>query len=190
VTYHVPASIARNTGMFFWVPKKAMLVQLDYREHSYPDNPENISSYWSIKIYFQFQSGIGLRSEPEEGGIPFFGADGLRYFDFEGPDYRFTCNGGGLGAGPNTPLTGHYDINQVGSWEEPIRFEPVVGHLVLIWDSASKHLGRLPFTELQVTSFPQYYSFPGSETIFWKRFDRRNLRALVARPWGSEGLGR
>jgi len=189
--YHVTASVARSTGMFFCIPQRALIIQMVYTESDHDDKLDEmydlssekngVCGHWSITFHRKFLPTKNIYARLIQQGIYFDDWDdalnalplyrrwpeeigGLVYLGNSNYDDNHGTNGA-IDAGKLAQLIG----------------EPV--WKIVDWLDYN-------FDELQVTSFPPYYTFPGSEETFWKRFDRKKLRGIVHRPWGSDGLKR
>ena len=191
--YHVEAPHARDTSLFFHYPNKTLIISLNYHEHSAFGcgtelYSEQIEGHWTIRFYHQF---VDERTLAELTYVPFdqrkdpwdCDAD-FRSIMFRGlnPEPKhFTWRGGG-------------EMCELYGSVTPTVPETIIGDIWLIAEALLPYLGGLPFDELQVTSFPPYYTFPGCEAQFWERFktsiSSRYLWSLVRRPWGSDGLKR
>ncbi len=188
VRYHVLASIARSTSLFFLLSQRAFMVQLTYTESNHEDEqerlyytgkpPQGVHGHWSIHFYHKFL---------EYGKL----LDRVKHLDHECWDDELA----------KVPFHGHGPKFSGFQWygnkyEEPGqnpqgldlgRLAQEIGYNTYL---CADWLAGPQFDDLQVTCFPPYYTFPGCENIFWDRFGRHNLRPLIKKAWGSEGLRR
>lgn len=205
-SYHVPTQNARDTRMFFHVPNKSLIVALSYDENDYSSTYPIESEYWkelpqghwTVSFYHQFVDGAEMVRRT-------YIADGEKA---EPGTYVTLCDSYGWTeerelAVPlynTTPSPTHFAWRGNGEMcelycpETPTAPEIVVDDIWCIVEPMLPYLDRLPFDELQVTSFPPHYTFPSCEAEFWKLFKESvspsYLRSLIRRPWGSEGLQR
>lgn len=173
--YHVPVTFARETRMFFHVPGKAIIVQLQFNESDALSLGE-LNCRWSFRLYFQFRPGDVLaivnrksNAEPDDKSDPW---EGIPFFT------RGVVFPGFL------QKTGYY-------WEQstPVGQPPMEPHVLAVrltnnLTTVRKYLSR-GFGKLQVMDFVPYYIFPGSGDLFWEKFDTAKLRDVVAFPWGG-----
>ncbi len=176
--YHVPATYARDTRLFFRLPEKKLIVKLVFNESDY-HTPGKLDCYWTIRLYPVFKSyaklfdmtyrsemALDLEDKDPTDNIPLFRkAVNL-------PGFRNRHN---------------YTWEQQGSYGVlPLDPEQMVRSLVRALYPATRYIAFGQFKELQVTDFPPHYTFPGSPKIFWERFDNEAFSQIVIRPWGSE----
>jgi hypothetical protein len=188
--YHVPAKFAQVTSQFYWCERKQLIIVLTHNESTYGqgDEPTYLSGHWEIHAYLGFlrswEELTNLAPNRDMSKVPFF--DEKLVADTFTPKGLF-YNGGSY-SGMEKLIEANYSVD-----ERLIGCTDVIGlatAAVAIKTATERYLRPLPFAELWVHSFPPFYTFKGCEKVFWSRFDKRNLRALIKRPYGSEGLER
>lgn len=157
--YHVRATIARSTRIFFHVTGMSVIAALSYDENDYFER-EVIRSHWRIDLYTQ-RSGDAW-ADPGEA------PSGFRSF------------GGSWNTG-----TQHDVYEQELADAIPMEPATLVAAVMTLRERAEPFVTTGPFKELQVTDFPPHYTFKKSEDLFWSRFDTTYFRKVVRRPWGS-----
>ncbi|MBP6858272.1 MAG: hypothetical protein KBC33_00355 [Candidatus Pacebacteria bacterium] len=187
-TYHVPSRFARVTSQFYWCERKQLIIVLTHTEDTYGqgENPRYVRGYWQMRAYLgflpSFEQLTALAPGKDISKIPFFEGEIPETFTPKGLYYN-----GGSYSGAEKLIEATY------SFDTKFDCTNVVGitaAAVELKTATEKYLRRLPFAELWVYSFPPSYVFKGCEKTFWDRFDKRNLRSLVVRPYGSDGLKR
>jgi len=182
----LPSSLARVTSQFYWLPTKQLIIQLEYNKNTnwQADSPTHISAHWSIMAYIGFirsaETLEELSPNHELSGVPY-----LNGCPDEDSPSGFRPSG--------WSYSGMEKIVTVSLCENDFRvvsIETVVSAACSIKGQVEKYIRSGQFAELWVHSFPPAYVFPGCEEIFWNRFDKRNLFALVNKPHGSKGLRR
>lgn len=189
--FHVTASVARSTALFFCIPQRALIVQMVYTESDFkdevikwlsmPSEKKGVCGHWSIHFHRKFlpTKNICDRLIHQKVGTDDWD-DALDAL----PLYRRCPEKiGGLVYQGNSRYDDNYgDNGAIG----PKKLASLIGEIV--WKIADWL--EYSFDELQVTSFPPHYTFPRCEETFWKRFDCKKLRGIVHKPWGSDGLKR
>jgi len=189
--YHVPVTQARDTRLIFHVPGKCFIFVLSFNENDYYQSGD-VRMQWRIDRYVQelpyetiLKNEVARLKQAGQTGTP----------DFDQIHERLTkltqCVPDGFAR------YGGWDTNEAGSrqymdhWEQPesgsTPLDPgaLVGACLLLCLAVAPTIASGPFQRLQVTSFPPYYTFPGCEQLFWKRFDTAYFRNVVRDPWGS-----
>lgn len=189
--FHVTASVARSTALFFCIPQRALIIQMVYTESDFHDRlsekmdlvSENkgVCGHWSITFHRKFLPTQNLYNRLIQAGVE---VDEWDHVLNNLPLYRRAPkNLGGLVYLGNSRYDDNYGENGA---IDPEMLASLIGKVV--WEIADWL--DYSFNELQVTGFPPHYTFPGSEETFWERFDRKKLHAIVQKPWGSDGLKR
>jgi hypothetical protein len=189
--HHVNAPNARDTRLFFHYPNKSLIICLNYHEDDYNWGGEaRMEGSWEIRFYHQL---VDVETLVRLTYIPFEERMGGGYSDESEVCRRIMFHG--LSPTP-THFTwrGGSEMCELYQPERPTAPAVIMADIEPIVDGVLPYLAPLPFDELQVTSFPPYYTFLGCEERFWEKFkasvDSRYLWSLVTRPWGSDGLKR
>ncbi len=189
--YHVTASTARSTGMFFYIPQRALIIQMVYTESDFYDrlseesglasDNKGVCGHWSITFHKKFLPAKNIFSRLRQQGVD---ADDWNDTLNTLPLYwRYPEKIGDLTYLGNSMYEGNYGEN--GAIESET-LASLIGEVV--WKIADWL--DYSFNELQVTSFPPHYTFPDCTETFWERFDRKKLHRIVQKPWGSTNLRR
>lgn len=186
--YYLSAKLAQATRQFYWCEQKQIIIVLTHTETTFNqgDQPTHLSGDWQIDAHIGFlRSWDQLKKIAPKGEvskIPFFGTVGD-----ELSEYGFRDNGGSY-SGMEKLVTRSFFSKRSGLDCPDV--ETVGSAAISIKNRVGPYVRMLPFAELWVHSFAFPHVFPGCEKAFWSRFDKRNLRALVKRPYGSAGLER
>lgn len=194
--YHVPADQARSTNLFFHLPRKSIMVHMEYLECAYPG--EELRGYWRITLYVQFlpyneildKHPRILDCEECWGDVPVMGTGTLDH-----PGFRFTT---GLGLNSNNigPQIGmRYEQEQ--GHEFPLPVLELLGIVKGLTEPFKPYVGNQPFRHLRVSDFAPTYAFSGqnnhynqpeqekTERLFWSKFDWTYARHFIHHPWGA-----
>jgi hypothetical protein len=186
--YYLPAKIAQATRQFYWFERKQIIIVLTHTETTFNqgDQPTHLSGNWSVDAHIGFLRSWEQLAKLAPGGevseIPFFGTGNC-----ELSEHGFRDNGGSY-SGMEKLVTRHFYSK--GSGLDCPDAEGVANAAIFIKNKVEPYVRLLPFAELWVHGFAFPHEFEGCEKTFWSRFDKRNLRALVTRPYGSAGLER
>ena len=192
--HHVEAPNARDTRLFFHIPNRALIVVLCYDEDDFlslhDKTRKGVSGNWTVSVRYQY---MDERELCRLTYIPFEQQKGGRFGDLDESYRKIMFRG-------LTPRPKHFTWRGNGEMCElyvpptPTAPAVVVEDVWLLVEQMLPYLGPLPFDELQVTSFPPHYTFPGCEAVFWEKFkssvSRTYLWSLVRKPWGCDGLKR
>ncbi|MFA6445796.1 MAG: hypothetical protein WCW14_00910 [Candidatus Paceibacterota bacterium] len=189
--YHVPATECRNTAMFFHLPQRTLIIQLDYNESDSYDQYDfikeeekiGVTGCWSIEFHMEFLPFKMISQRIVKANIP------SEEWDSEINKIPFFHRSPESIAGfPHS--SGKICYSQRNSTCDKVDPEAIADGIGDVIDQIADILEGGQFSELQVTGFPPYYTFPGCEVGFWNKFNRSELRRLVRRAWGSDGLKR
>lgn len=196
--YNIGAPNARTTSLFFHYPNKSLIVMLDYHEDDYfsafhEDSEyykENMGGHWTIRFYYEF---VDVKTFCDMTLLP---AEEREYGSCGGEDHIFKE----IILHDFSPVPQHFtwhgndEMCELYQTEKPTTPTVVVDEIWSIAEQVLPFLDKLPFGELQVTSFPPIHTFDDCEEQFWEKFkesvSRRYLWSLAKRPWGSDGLRR
>ncbi len=183
--FFIPSKKARITKQFYWCERKKIIVILARTERIFEvkgDESEHLSSHWEIEVIMGYIRKWEDLEEIVPGGkisdIPFLSAETR---DNNLP-LGFQLTGSSYSGSERVVTMSMYidQKNSVGIAESAIRIK----------NKVEKYLENNYFDGLWVYTFPPSYTFKGCEEVFWSRFDKRNLRAIIKKPYGSSGLKR
>ena len=134
------------------------------------DNGTNIKSHWYFTIDCKYPTFLQRKWIEDEDMEE-------EYMELEG----FTS-----GSSSSSGLNGEHN-NEWQFWNETdgITVDEVIDCIIKRCDEELKDLSPMPFGDLQVTSWVPQYAFEGCNDIFWERFNRKDLKAIVKNPWGG-----
>ncbi len=177
--YRSDIEYARHSSLFFWYPQTQIIFMVCCLEEKRGDN--DLRMYWSVEVFMGFHESldhlISLTENKTVDEIPnISGANSDRY----GPE-GFSINGHSY-SGSDKQVSARFSFD--GSMSElSTGCYDIVG-------VTKRFLKKLSFEKLWVWSFPPTYYFEECEMLFWSRFDKRQLRSLVLKPYGSKFLER
>ena len=202
--YHVPVISARDTRLFFALGGKALIIRVDFHEthgtNGTDDHTYEIGGNLFANCYDN-DSGFHQRYEVWHDHML---AELARELGSEeaADEYRWNND-----SWPETPYgVGRSVSGGGGDWTVSVSLGQLLENKV---ELSGRHLREVPtgdlaqglhniceplflllagrFSELCVTGFPAYYTFPGSEHLFWQRFPFGRLKRIVqGRIWGSD----
>lgn len=184
--YHVPVKYAKHTRLFFNWPEKTLIVMLELSEIWHQSG--RFQRYWSGFVVASWNNWKLRRDRCRHEalvGIP-YNNDDIEY----NPADAFDHMGAWISSFEGSIKTIRFEPNQNNYQEEDawngrglVDLCAPFGRIVTVLGPYLYH----QFRDLQVTDFSPCYTFPESESLFWKRFPIERLTQLVSgKLWGSK----
>jgi hypothetical protein len=172
-------AIARSTNLFFHYPNKNMILQLEFYEDSfYASSTDRLRCFWNIDIEVELLPNSKLPPH----AIPF------RDKSADPKGIRFMrCDDDNESPPVFSRMYGQKSISST-SLLSPIEASLLGMEVHELTKNVLPYVSAAPFQRLNVNIFPPGDAFPNCEKLFWKKFNKRYLRSLVRKPFGSPHL--